>query len=66
MSDLFGNHIVGFPMRRLKCVSMSEVNQHGQGICTIHFLIYFFLKAALVFELLDGKTNNVVTEQVRH
>ena len=24
MSDLFGNHIVGFPTRRLKCIIFSE------------------------------------------
>ena len=29
MSDLFGNHIVGFPMRRLKCIhSFSDQAAH--------------------------------------
>ena len=27
MSDLFGNHIVGFPTRRLICSVMSEVSR---------------------------------------
>ena len=26
MSDLFGNHIVGFPTRRLKCDEIFHVN----------------------------------------
>ena len=55
MSDLFGNHIVGFPTRRLKC---------GTSL-----LVKVFIDIDVViatFEPPRGKTNNVVSEQVRH
>ena len=31
MSDLFGNHIVGFPTRRLKCI-VFQANDQGVGV----------------------------------
>ena len=49
MSDLFGNHIVGFPTRRLKCYSsdprsritrsnsVSEVDNDAYYVCTHNF-----------------------------
>ena len=32
MSDLFGNHIVGFPMRRLNCISDKAMADQCQVI----------------------------------
>ena len=68
MSDLFGNHIVGFPTRRLICLdSYSNYTVPGQASqkqvtsakCTL-----FCHK--LTIEPPRGKTNNVISEQVRH
>ena len=58
MSDLFGNHIVGFPMRRLKC------NISDLGTDQVRYSHRGWLEAGN--EPPRGKTNNVVSEQARH
>ena len=57
MSDLFGNHIVGFSTRRLISCVHSIVTKHDkhEEICT---------EFTDIFEPPRGKTNNVVSEQV--
>ena len=59
MSDLFGNHIVGFPTRQL--ISRNTTQYPGSGD-----YISACLKNCNNNEPPRGKTNNVVSEQVRH
>ena len=54
MLDLFGNHIVGFPTRRLNCYNDWKVSVVWK--CDS--------QNGLSFEPPCGKTNNVVAEQV--
>ena len=70
MSDLFGNHIVGFPTRRL-ISSICFWNKDVPRINSHFFFFFFFIRFVYVlklhktFEPPRGKTNNVVSEQVR-
>ena len=58
MSDLFGNHIVGFPTRRLICISLIQIETLATSFDSVN------LFSRVRFEPPRGKTNNVVTEQV--
>ena len=54
MSDLFGNHIVGFPMRRLVCCKSSLFDQNESKLHSAvsqHFIIGTL--ALLAFECVD-------------
>ena len=61
MSDLFGNHIVGFSTRWCICVHGFQKNSSG---------LFLYLNHVKLMENVNepsrGKTNNVVSDQVRH
>ena len=48
MSDLFGNHIVGFPTRRLKCVSCAMHLKNGGPVTHILKIRSIFLTEQII------------------
>ena len=63
MSDLFGNHIVGFPTRRLICVKYLSDNNFPT-IGKIRGKLFPDRNLITTNEPSRGKTNNVVSKQV--
>ena len=71
MSDLFGNHIVGFS---LHCFLRVQIFTFKLEYIFIHVMSFkvapgrsvFHFREVLINEPPRGKTNNVVSEQVRH
>ena len=59
MSDLFGNHIVGFPTIGKFC-ALRSIYVLGKSRDCYNKIVQ------IRYEPLRGKTNNVVSEQVRH
>ena len=64
MSDLFGNHIVGFPTRRLKSFLLITIPGGSTSVFEDWEPIQLQRKITHYIEPSRGKTNNVVSDQV--